>query len=321
MLCRSAPQERQTLAEFHFGSRCAAVAGSAPHSRGARATRRRRAHRALEHRFARETGRYREFRAMPRTAITCSRACIVPPGEVRGHRARDPLELPAPRPPDSPPGLPLLAARLELPRGHHRGRGRGRALSALQRRPLQRGGAVERHRTESAGGERAGHGQAANRAASCCAASRAASPARRSRIRASCRASLYPPRYGLRSPMFARAALVPNGRGAQLLVSGTASIVGPREPAHRRSGSAARGDRAQFRGAGRTPRCGPTSGRPRASSVRLESLKVYLRNCADYAPADPADPPAVRGGSRTAGAACGYLPARAAGRDRGNVRS
>ena len=39
-------------------------------------------------------------------------------------------------------------------------------------------------------------------------------------------ASLYPPRYGLRSPMFARAALVPNGRGAQLLVSGTASIVG-----------------------------------------------------------------------------------------------
>lgn len=95
-------------------------------------------------------------------------------------------------------------------------------------------------------------------------------------------ASLYPPRYGLRSPMFARAALVPNGRGAQLLVSGTASIVGHEslhigdpeaqleETARNFEALVASAMKADARGA-------------RASRVRLESLKVYLRNSEDYA--------------------------------------
>jgi len=95
-------------------------------------------------------------------------------------------------------------------------------------------------------------------------------------------ASLYPPRYGLRSPMFARAALVPNGTGAQLLVSGTASIVG-HESLHvgdpeRQLEETARNFEALVDAAMRAD-----VGRPRPSSVRLESLKVYLRNSADYA--------------------------------------
>jgi chorismate lyase/3-hydroxybenzoate synthase len=95
-------------------------------------------------------------------------------------------------------------------------------------------------------------------------------------------ASLYPPRYGLRSPMFARAALVPNGKGAQLLVSGTASIVG-HESLHigdpeRQLEETSRNFEALVDAAMRAD-----VGRPKASSVRLESLKVYLRNSADYA--------------------------------------
>jgi chorismate lyase/3-hydroxybenzoate synthase len=95
-------------------------------------------------------------------------------------------------------------------------------------------------------------------------------------------ASLYPPRYGLRSPMFARAALVPNGAGAQLLVSGTASIVG-HESVHlgdpeRQLEETARNFEALVEAAMRAD-----VGRPRASHVRLESLKVYLRNPDDYA--------------------------------------
>ena len=95
-------------------------------------------------------------------------------------------------------------------------------------------------------------------------------------------ASLYPPRYGLRSPMFARAALVPNGAGAQLLVSGTASIVG-HESLHigdpeRQLEETARNFEALVEAAMRAD-----VGRPRASRARLESLKVYLRNGDDYA--------------------------------------
>ena len=94
-------------------------------------------------------------------------------------------------------------------------------------------------------------------------------------------APLYPPRYGARSPMFARAALVPNGRGAQLLVSGTASIVG-HESLHigdpdRQLAETARNFEALVDAAMRT-----AADRPRVSSVRLESLKVYLRNPDDY---------------------------------------
>src|SRR5690348_12815068 len=85
-------------------------------------------------------------------------------------------------------------------------------------------------------------------------------------------AALYPPRYGLRSPMFARAALVPNAVGAQLLVSGTASIVG-HESLHegdpeRQLEETARNFEAVVEAAMRAD-----VGRPRPSSVRLESLK------------------------------------------------
>ena len=95
-------------------------------------------------------------------------------------------------------------------------------------------------------------------------------------------ANLYPPRYGLRSPMFARASLVPNGSGAHLFVSGTASIVG-HESLHigdpeRQLEETARNFEALVEAAMRTD-----VGRPRASRVRLESLKVYLRNPDDYA--------------------------------------
>jgi chorismate lyase/3-hydroxybenzoate synthase len=94
-------------------------------------------------------------------------------------------------------------------------------------------------------------------------------------------ASLYPPRYGLRSPMFARATLVPNGRGAQLLISGTASIVG-HESLHlgdpeRQLEETARNFEALVETAMREE-----TGGARASSVRLESLKVYLRDGDDY---------------------------------------
>ena len=95
-------------------------------------------------------------------------------------------------------------------------------------------------------------------------------------------ASLYPPQYGLRSPMFARAALVPNGAGAQLLVSGTASIVGleslhPGDP-ERQLEETARNFEALVEAAMRAD-----VGRPRPTRVALESLKVYLRNADDYA--------------------------------------
>jgi chorismate lyase/3-hydroxybenzoate synthase len=95
-------------------------------------------------------------------------------------------------------------------------------------------------------------------------------------------ASLYPPRYGLRSPMFARAALVRNTRGAQLLVSGTASIVG-HESLHigdpeRQLEETARNFEALVEAAMRAD-----SALAQVSRVRLESLKVYLRNSDDYA--------------------------------------
>ncbi|MEJ0086079.1 MAG: hypothetical protein WDO72_10370 [Pseudomonadota bacterium] len=94
-------------------------------------------------------------------------------------------------------------------------------------------------------------------------------------------ASLYPRRYGLRSPMFARAALVPNGRGAQLLVSGTASIVG-HESLHIGDPLAQLEETARNFEALVEAAMKADSGGPRASRVRLESLKVYLRNREDY---------------------------------------
>jgi chorismate lyase/3-hydroxybenzoate synthase len=94
-------------------------------------------------------------------------------------------------------------------------------------------------------------------------------------------APLYPARYGLRSPMFARAALVPNGRGAQLLVSGTASIVG-HESLHPGDPEAQLEETARnFEALVTTALRVDTAG-PRTSDARLESLKVYLRNAGDY---------------------------------------
>ncbi|HTU65266.1 MAG TPA: hypothetical protein VMF52_04915 [Steroidobacteraceae bacterium] len=95
-------------------------------------------------------------------------------------------------------------------------------------------------------------------------------------------AALYPPRYGLRSPMFARAALVANGSGAQLLVSGTASIVG-HESLHLGDPGAQLEETARNFEALVEAAMSADVGRPRATSVRLESLKVYLRSAADYA--------------------------------------
>jgi len=97
----------------------------------------------------------------------------------------------------------------------------------------------------------------------------------------------YPRRYGLRSPLFARAALIANGRGAQLLVSGTASILG-HESVHigdpgRQLEETARNFEALVDTALRAD-----GERWRSASVRLESLKVYLRNAADYQPLLPA---------------------------------
>lgn len=99
-------------------------------------------------------------------------------------------------------------------------------------------------------------------------------------------APLYPEQYGRRSPMFARAALVPNGRGAQLLVSGTASIVG-HESLHigdpdRQLEETVRNFEALVETAMRADVDGP-----RRTSVQLESLKVYLRNAADFEPLMP----------------------------------
>ena len=94
-------------------------------------------------------------------------------------------------------------------------------------------------------------------------------------------APLYPVRYGLRSPMFARAALVPNGRGAQLLVSGTASIVG-HESLHPGDPEAQLEETARNFEALVTTALRADAGGPRTSDARLESLKVYLRNADDY---------------------------------------
>jgi chorismate lyase/3-hydroxybenzoate synthase len=94
-------------------------------------------------------------------------------------------------------------------------------------------------------------------------------------------APLYPAQYGRRSPMFARAALVPNGVGAQLLVSGTASIVG-HESLHigdsqRQLEETARNFEAVVETAMRADAGGPSRTR-----VQLESLKVYLRDPVDF---------------------------------------
>jgi chorismate lyase/3-hydroxybenzoate synthase len=91
----------------------------------------------------------------------------------------------------------------------------------------------------------------------------------------------YPAKFGVRSPLFARATLLANGPGAQLLVSGTASIVGS-ESLHvgdplRQLEETARNFEALVETAQQAE-----GGRLRATTVRLESLKVYLRNGTDY---------------------------------------
>jgi chorismate lyase/3-hydroxybenzoate synthase len=91
----------------------------------------------------------------------------------------------------------------------------------------------------------------------------------------------YPPRYGLRSPMFARAALVANGAGGQLLVSGTASIVG-HESLHADDPVAQVEETARNFDALIDTALTADKSRSPYTRVRLESLKVYLRAAADY---------------------------------------
>jgi chorismate lyase / 3-hydroxybenzoate synthase len=94
-------------------------------------------------------------------------------------------------------------------------------------------------------------------------------------------AAHYPPRYGLRSPMFARAALVSNDVGAQLLVSGTASIVG-HESLHADDPVAQLEETARnFDALIATALTAGKTGAP-YSHVSLETLKVYLRTAQDY---------------------------------------
>ena len=97
----------------------------------------------------------------------------------------------------------------------------------------------------------------------------------------------YPPQYGLRSPLFARAALVPNRRGAQLLISGTASIVG-HESRHIGDPEAQVEETARNFAALVDTAMHGAPARPRTSSARLESLRVYLRDADHYARLLPA---------------------------------
>lgn len=99
-------------------------------------------------------------------------------------------------------------------------------------------------------------------------------------------APLYPPQYGKRSPIFARAALVPNGRGAHLLVSGTASIVG-HESLHAGDPLAQLEETARNFEALVTTALSADADGQRTSDARLESLKVYLRDARHFRPLMP----------------------------------
>ena len=90
----------------------------------------------------------------------------------------------------------------------------------------------------------------------------------------------YPRQYGLYAPLFSRAALIPNSHGAQLLMSGTASIVG-HESRHAANVAAQLDETLANVQAllAETQRLHPSD--PNADALQLESLKVYLRHRAD----------------------------------------
>ncbi len=92
----------------------------------------------------------------------------------------------------------------------------------------------------------------------------------------------YPRQYGAHSPMFSRAALVPGTNGAQLLVSGTASIVGHESRHLNDAGAQLEETRANLRALlTETLRVRGSALDP--AELQPESLKVYVRNPADFA--------------------------------------
>jgi chorismate lyase / 3-hydroxybenzoate synthase len=83
----------------------------------------------------------------------------------------------------------------------------------------------------------------------------------------------YPAVYGPRSPSFARATACPEALGGQLLISGTAAIVGHRSL---HPGSVVDQTRETLANLARL-----TAGRPAPPGLPFRQLKVYLRNAAD----------------------------------------
>ena len=92
----------------------------------------------------------------------------------------------------------------------------------------------------------------------------------------------YPRQYGPRAPLFSRAALVPNAGGAQLLISGTASIVG-HESRHPQDVAAQLDETlVNLQALLTQTHCLHENGAG-PDLAQLESLKVYLRNRSDHA--------------------------------------
>ena len=129
----------------------------------------------------------------------------------------------------------------------------------------------------------------------------------------------YPRQYGPQPPSFARAMLPPAGGAMPLLLSGTAAIVG-HESQHRDDVVAqldetlANFDSLLGRGARASGR------RCRRSSAPASRLKVYVRDRDEMAAVAAALDARLAGAGAAHPAACGDLPARAAGGDRRRAR-
>jgi chorismate lyase / 3-hydroxybenzoate synthase len=92
----------------------------------------------------------------------------------------------------------------------------------------------------------------------------------------------YPRQYGLRAPLFSRAALVPNSPGAQLLISGTASIVG-HESQHLGDVTAQLAETVDNLRALLTETLRQHAPGADPANLKPESLRVYLRRADDLA--------------------------------------
>ena len=92
----------------------------------------------------------------------------------------------------------------------------------------------------------------------------------------------YPRQHGPRAPLFSRAALVPNSHGAQLLISGTASIVG-HESRHPGDVAAQLDETIDNLRALLTETLRQHAPGMNADSLKPESLRVYLRDADDLA--------------------------------------